>query len=129
MPANGYVAVRGLRIFGNSTDAYPKEVTQCNLKRMKDEHYAEISWKAAKGAEGYVVRYGPTPDKLYLSVDVMDTTALPNEIPLWPYYHVVRKKSFLDLTIGQDYYFSFDSFNERGITRGKKIYYLPSQLK
>lgn len=133
MPAGGKAAVRGLRIFGNSSAPLPEPVQGLRVERLKDvpydDRYAKVSWEPAKGAEGYVVRYGTAPDKLYLAVDVRNATELPVEIPLWKPYQSKfpwKKNSFLGLTGGIDYYFAIDSFNDRGITRGTTVCRAPA---
>lgn len=63
-------------------------------------------WDAAKGAQGYIVRYGIAPDKLYNNFQVAggDTSL---EIG--------------SLNSGVEYYFTVDSYNECGITRGRRM--------
>ncbi len=129
VPAGGKAAVRGLRVFGNSSSPLPEPVRGLKVERLNappyDDRYAKVSWEPAKGAEGYVIRYGTAPDKLFLSVDVRDATELPVEIPLWKPYRSKfpwKKNPFLGLTGGIDYYFAIDSFNSRGITRGEQVY-------
>ena len=133
MPAGGKAAVRGLRIFGNSSDPLPEPVRVFAAERLKDapydDRFAKVAWEPAKGADGYVVRYGTAPDKLYLAVDVRQATELPIEIPLWKPYRLKspwKKNSFLGLTGGIDYYFAIDTFNARGITRGTTVYRAPA---
>lgn len=125
MPAGGRAAVRGLRLFGSGMAAPPEPVSDLWIERLEDDRYAKVAWSPAAGAEGYVVRYGVAPDKLYLAVDVRGATELPVEIPIWKPYRSRfpwKKNTFLGLTGGVDYYFAIDSFNDSGITRGTKIY-------
>lgn len=132
VPAGGKISVRGFRVFGNSNEKLPEMVKEMHLERLTDERYAKVSWDAAAGAQGYVVRYGVAPDKLYLATDVRDTTELPLTIPMWKGYlkqNPGRKNSFLGLTAGVEYFFTIDSFNERGITKGEKIYKLDTKFK
>ncbi len=130
MPAGGKAAVRGLRVFGISSDPPPDVTHGLTVERLADDRFAKVSWQAAKGAEGYVVRYGTAPDKLYLAVDIRDATELPLEIPLWkPYIKKFpwRKNPFLGLTGGVDYYFAIDSFNANSITRGADVIRVPGK--
>ena len=132
VPAGGKVSVRGFRVFGNSMEKLPEMVTEMHLERLTDERYAKVSWDAAAGARGYVVRYGTAPDKLYLAADVRNATELPLTIPVWKGYlkqNPDRKNSFLGLTAGVDYYFTIDAFNERGITKGEKVVKLETKFK
>jgi hypothetical protein len=77
-------------------------VSGVTVRRQAKDITAQIEWPAPAGADGYVVRWGSAPDKLYLSQDVRDGT-----------------KAVIDcLTGGQAYWFSVDSFNDSGITFG-----------
>jgi hypothetical protein len=94
--------VRDLRVFGSGLGRPPAEVRGAVVQREKAEVRARISWPAAEGAEGYVVRWGRAPDKLYLSQDVRGGTEAVIEC----------------LTGGRDYWFVVDSFNDSGVTFG-----------
>jgi hypothetical protein len=60
-----------------------------------------LSWDKAEGAEGYIVRYGIAPDKLY------------NQYQVYGEQTEIRT-----LTKGISYYFRVDSFNAGGVTPG-----------
>ena len=64
-----------------------------------------MKWARPKRVEGYVVRYGIAPDKLYGSQDVRDGEAA----------------TITRLLREQDYYFAIDSFNDSGICRGTNV--------
>ena len=66
---------------------------------------ALVKWNPIENAQGYNVRYGIAPDKLYMSWLVYDA----NEV------------SLSTLIKGQDYYICVDSFNENGITAGEVL--------
>ena len=102
MAGGGRAAVRDLRVFGSGLGRPPAEVSGALVQRDKAEVRARISWPAAEGAEGYVVRWGSAPDKLYLSQDVRAGTEAVIEC----------------LTGGRDYWFVVDSFNDSGVTFG-----------
>ena len=63
-----------------------------------DSRYATVTWEAVPEADGYIVRFGYSPDFLNQSIMVKD-----------------RYKCSLDihiLTPGQKYYYRVDAFNE-----------------
>jgi len=101
MPANGKFAVRGLRVFGSGLGELPEPVQTFVVQRMSATT-ARIYWDKSEGAEGYVVRYGIAPDKLYSSQDVRDGTGA----------------TLTRLLPEQKYYFAVDSFNDSGISYG-----------
>ena len=100
---NGFAAISGLRVFGYSNVELPDAV--CSLKAIRgpeDKRNALVSWKPTQHAEGYVVRYGIAPDKLYNQYQVCGTSV-----------------EIRTLTIGINYWFRVDSFNSQGITPGE----------
>ena len=83
-------------------EAAPEAVENLTVVRdPNDLRNATLAWTRAEGAEGYVVRYGIAPDKLYNQYQV---------------YGEIRT-----LTIGIRYFFRVDSFNAGGITEGTRI--------
>ena len=101
LPYGQPLRIRGLRVFGNGEGAKPAQAEAAGAR--VDALDAKITWKHIEKAQGYNVRYGVAPDKLYLSWLVYDT----DEVTL------------STLTAGQEYYVCVDSFNENGITPGK----------
>lgn len=103
LPYGEKLAVSGLRVFGEGNAPLPEAVSNVRCRR-RDPMTASISWDAVPGAQGYNVRFGIAPNKLYLS-------------------HMVYGDSHVLLTAlnaeQEHYYFSVDSFNESGITKGK----------
>jgi xylan 1,4-beta-xylosidase len=72
-PDSGKFAVKDLRIFGNPKAAKLKEVDNVFVVRDPgDRRDATLTWQPVEGADGYVVRYGIEPDKLYNSYMVYD---------------------------------------------------------
>lgn len=65
----------------------------------------QLSWKPAKDAFGYNVRYGIAPDKLYSSWQIYDSC----EVDIGT------------ISVGNKYYIRVDSYNENGITEGDII--------
>jgi len=107
MTGHGKFAVRDLRVFGSGLGKPPAEAMAPVVKRGigNDVVQAEISWPAAEGATGYVVRWGHAKDKLYHSQDVRNGAST-----------VIS-----GLTGGLDYWFVVDSFNDSGVMFGKNV--------
>jgi hypothetical protein len=102
---DGKFSIYDLRIFGTRKGKVPAEVTGFTLQRDEsDTRRAEIKWPEDPLATGYIVNYGTEPDKLYTSVMVYGSNSL----------------MLIGLNKDVTYYFSVDSFNESGITRGTK---------
>jgi hypothetical protein len=101
---NGFAAISGLRVFGLDGQKAPEAVEHLTVVRAGDLRNATLAWTRAEGAEGYIVRYGIAPDKLYNQYQV--------------YNEAVEVRT---LTVGIRYYFRVDSFNAGGITEGKTL--------
>lgn len=66
-------AIKDLRVFGNPKEATFTEVKDLFVARdLDDPRNATITWQPLKNADGYVVRYGVAPEKLYNSYLVYD---------------------------------------------------------
>lgn len=100
LPYDMRFALSGLRVFGKGNREKPKQ-TKVRTKRISHLD-ASLDWDRIEDAQGYNVRYGIAPDKLYSSWLVYEQNYL--ELPM--------------LCKGQEYYVSVDSFNENGITEG-----------
>jgi xylan 1,4-beta-xylosidase len=69
----GKFAIQELRIFGNPGKAKFTQVNEVMVVRNpEDPRDATLTWQPVKGADGYVVRYGIEPDKLYNNYMVYD---------------------------------------------------------
>lgn len=76
-PGGGKFAVKDLRIFGNPGNAIFSPVDNVTIVRdEEDRRNASIMWEPVKGADGYIVRYGVEPDKLYNNFIVYNTYSL-----------------------------------------------------
>ena len=107
MPARGTFAISGFRVFGLASGDVPTLVQNSSAKRDPDDlRRVHIEWKAAQNATGYVIRYGIAPKKLYNNYQVYKQTQL----------------SINSLNTGIDYFYTIDSFNESGITRGEQVF-------
>lgn len=103
LPYGQCLRISGLRVFGNGDGDQPAQ-TKAVAQRM-DALDGKVTWEAVPGAQGYNVRYGIAPDKLYMSWMVYGA----NEVTL------------STLIKGQEYYVCVDAFNENGITSGEII--------
>lgn len=95
------LAISGLRVFGIGEGKLPVEVRNFKVNRQADKRDAILTWDKVKHAQGYNIKWGIAPDKLYNSWLVYED----NDLDL---------KS---LNIDQTYYFSIESFNENGISK------------
>lgn len=103
--ASPYFSLRGLRVFGVRKGAAPPAVGGLTVVRStEDRCKAVVKWMPVKGAEGYVIRYGTAPDKLYGSVRIPDAE--------------VREWEMAGLNRDPGYWFAVDAFNGCGTTRG-----------
>jgi hypothetical protein len=76
-PGNGKFAVKDLRIFGNPEIAKFSKVDNVMIVRdQEDRRNATLLWQPVEGADGYVVRYGIEPNKLYNNYMVYDSYTL-----------------------------------------------------
>lgn len=100
----GKFAIRDLRVFGNAKIELPGRVQNVIVQRNPaDRRSAEIKWNPVPNADGYQIRYGIAPDKLYGHYQVFseETSCRINS-----------------LNTGEDYVFVVDSYNSAGVTKG-----------
>lgn len=106
IPANGKFALSGLRVFGNARGTAPAAPEGLKVNRPSaDERTVRLSWNAVDGAEGYIVRFGYDPEVLNLSYQVIGDT----------------KATLRMLSMGVDYWFTVDSYNSSGYTKGTTL--------
>lgn len=101
MPYNGRLCMSAIRVFGLGSGKTPARVDGKAVRTGSVS--VEVTWNKSRDADGYNIRYGNRPDKLYHSWMVYGQTKLEMNC----------------LNAGQKYYFSVDAFNENGITEGK----------
>lgn len=99
VPGNN-LALSEIRVFGKGLGKKPEKVKAFKVNRQEDSRDASFTWEPVKGAQGYNIRWGIAPDKLYHSWLIYDL----NE-------HFMR-----NLDRHTTYYFSIESFNENGIS-------------
>jgi len=93
------LAIAEFRVFGNVAGPKPAAVAGVTVDRGSDRRDASVRWDAVPGAQGYNVRWGIAPGKLYESWLVYGKTEVP-----------VRS-----LNVDQPYYFAVEAFDERGV--------------
>jgi hypothetical protein len=103
--AGGKFAIRDLRLFGESGVEPPPPVADFTVRRHEDDRSVTLHWERVPRAQGYVVRYGLAPDKLYANYQVGDTASV----------------TMNSLNRGVTYYFSVDALGEGGVTVGKVV--------
>ncbi|HEX2937281.1 MAG TPA: family 43 glycosylhydrolase [Bacteroidales bacterium] len=95
-PDSGKFAVKDLRVFGNPEVTKFTKVTDVKVVRNpNDRRDATLLWEPVKGADGYIVRYGIEPNKLYNSYMVYDDNMV----------------SIHSLNKNPDYYFEVEAFD------------------
>ena len=100
-PGDGNFSLRGLRLFGKGHEAPPTGVSSVSVERMgESRRTALVNWPSVSGAEGYVVRYGITPETLHNQFEVRGTNSL----------------EITSLNSDPGYWFAVDSFNSSGVT-------------
>ncbi|MFC1570134.1 family 43 glycosylhydrolase, partial [bacterium] len=94
-PGEGQFGLRDFRVFGNP-DAEFTQVDNVTVTRdPNDGRDAYLRWETVENADGYIIRYGIQPDKLYNHYMVYDT----NRIAIHSLNH------------GIEYYFSVEAFD------------------
>ncbi len=101
--ASPNLAISDIRVFGHSGDKPPATPANFKVRRdAKDARNAFVSWAKAPGAVGYNILWGIQDDKLYQTYQVF-----------------ADQKSTLEiraLTVGQEYSFAIEAFNESGVS-------------
>ena len=107
VPGNN-LALSEIRVFGKGFGKKPARVKSFEVSREEDRRDASFTWKAVKGAQGYNIRWGIAPDKLYHAWLIYDR----NE-------HFMR-----NLDRDTEYYFQIEAFNENGISERSEVIYV-----
>ena len=98
------LAMSEIRVFGIGEGKKPSTVKGFTIGREDDRRDISFSWKEVKGAQGYNIRWGIAPDKMYQS---------------WLIYNV-NDHFMRCLDCDTPYYFSIEAFNENGISERTK---------
>ncbi len=106
-PGGGTFAVRDLRLFGACAGSRaPVAAPRFDAHRdPSDGRNAVVRWDLVPRAEGYLIRYGSAPDKLYRSYEVRGR----------------REVTLHDLDVGMPCFFTIDAFNDGGVTPGTTV--------
>ena len=100
-----YLAISDLRIFGNGFGDKSSTPDGFIVEREKDRRTVNLKWNKVDDAQGYMIYFGISPDKLYNSVMVYD----------YNYYQLNS------LNVKPNYYFSLEAFNENGISKRTSV--------
>ncbi len=105
MPAGGKFALRDLRVFGHGGEAPPPLVAAPQAARHADDRNVTVHWQPVAHADGYLVRFGTAPDKLWQCIQVQtgSTSSLT--------FHALNR--------GVNYFWRVDAFNGSGVTPGR----------
>lgn len=102
----GKFAIRDLRLFGSGDGSLPGVMTNFDVERdQKDERFAMLNWEPTDNVDGYLVRFGITPDFLNQTIQVKGNKT--NSLMI----HILTK--------GLKYFYRIDTYNENGISRGQ----------
>ncbi|MVO09917.1 family 43 glycosylhydrolase [Flavobacterium sp. TP390] len=101
----GKFALSGFRVFGKGNGVAPKKVENFMVLRADKNKFGErrsswIRWQQNEGADGYVIYFGKSPDKLYGSIMVYGKN---------DYF-------FTGMDRTDTYYFQIEAFNVNGIS-------------
>jgi len=107
-PGNGNFAVRDLRIFGNKDKAVFTTVNDFTVQRKTDDRDVLIKWTPVENADGYIIKYGIAPDKLYNNYMVYNADSI----------------AINSLNHGVEYYFSVTAFDN-----GTDYYWSAGELR
>lgn len=103
---DGKFAISGFRVFGKANGKLPQPTLEFKAVRdTADARNVTLYWLKNADATGYNIRYGVSPDKLYLNYQVLGANSL----------------TIHSLSTLQNYYFTIDTFNESGITKSNKV--------
>ena len=100
-------SIREIRVFGMGDGKLPAKTSGLKVVRnAEDACKAKLDWTKNNTADGYVVRFGVAPDKLYNSIEILGNKT---------HYEMNC------LNKGQQYYFQIDAYNENGIMKGDEL--------
>lgn len=110
----GKFAISGFRVFGKGKGVPPAAVENFIVLRASPEKFGErrsswLKWRQNNLADGYVIYFGKSPDKLYGSIMVYGE----NE-----YY-------FTGMDRSDAYYFQIEAFNANGISKRTDPVHVP----
>ena len=102
--ASPNLAISDIRIFGHGDGETPRTPAGFQVRRDgNDARNAFITWQDVPGAVGYNILWGIRDDKLYQTYQVFAGQRTTLELRA--------------LTVGQDYSFVIEAFNENGVSK------------
>ena len=106
----GKFAISGFRVFGKGSGKAPSKVEDFVPLRSDPKKYGErrsiwMKWRQNPEADGYVIYWGKSPDKMYGSIMVFGK----NE-----YFFTGADRT-------DAYYFQIEAFNNNGISEKSEI--------
>lgn len=107
------LAISDFRIFGNVAGKPPAAVSGFRVARDRDRRNARVSWDPQPGIQGYNVRWGIAPDKLYSSWLVYAGSA------------DVSSVAIRSLNTDQKYYFAVEPFDAHGVGAQSQVVEAP----
>jgi len=102
----GSFSLYDFRVFGDGLGDLPGKVSDIKSERdNNDKRIIRVNWKKEDEATGYIIRWGVKKDQLRNA-------------------KMVYENSFEGRFFNRDsdYYFSVDSFNENGVTKGTEVF-------
>jgi len=107
-PSGGKFALSDLRVFGPGEGQPPQPATDLKVTRhANDDRNATITWTPCPNADGYLVRFGIAPDKLYQSIQLRGGTNASLTT------HALNR--------GVKYAWRVDAFNTSGLAAGTPL--------
>ncbi len=104
IPAGGKFAIRAFRVFGFENNPLPQLAKELQVKRDSiDPRKAQLTWETVDDADGYIIRFGIAPDKLYNHYQIDGNETKSFEITT--------------LNVGTKYYFTVDTYNTSGVQK------------
>lgn len=104
----GRLAVSDLRVFGDGGGLAPAAVAGVSVERhANDGRNVTIRWRRNTQAQGYLVRFGSTPEALYHCIQVQGGGT--------------ERLTMHALARGLKYAWRVDSYNENGVTPGVPV--------
>lgn len=97
------LAISDIRVFGNGSGRPPATPAGLTVRRDADPRNAFITWRRVPGVVGYNILWGIGPKKLYQTYQVFADRGETLELRA--------------LTVGQDYYFAIEAFDEIGVSK------------
>jgi hypothetical protein len=103
---SGTFALADLRVFGKREGGHPSTIRKLNIIRSAtDRCVANLKWDKSPDAVGFNIRYGTQKEKLYHNYQVLGTDTI-----------TIRSLNSLS-----KYYFTIDTFNENGLSKGNTV--------